>query len=712
MSDEFSDLLVSELGFERKPPTRAGLHRAIDAFLGLHLEQRTPIQEQAIEVIYDGVDVLLISATASGKTEAAMVPIAARLLSDAESPLVVYIAPTRALLNDLHRRLEAPLYQLGLEARIRHGERSLPADTSTLRVLFTTPESLDVLLTKNDPLLRRTRYIIADEIHQIFGTPRGDQLAFVLQRLEHFAGVRIQRVALSATVGDPGEIVTWLCPQREAAQVIAVPGGRRIIADFSWLPDLSTLRRLVHDSEYDKILCFVNSRRRCDDVYLTLRDLPPYESFVHYSTLTRDQREYVERGFKTAQMAVCVATTTLELGIDIGSIQEVILVDAPATVNSFLQRIGRGGRRGQHTYVTVTPQNPLEVLQFATMLRLAENGQVEARTAGHPYSVLIQQIFSLLAGKRRLCIHPDQLTEQFGAFSWLISGQIHTILDSLVDQEFLRREPGQRVYQVGSELEELIHRRQIYTNISGQDAGTPIFHSGRLLAYLPLTPNQIRHGNVILFAGRFWRITGISDRGLTVDMVRSVPNPVRPLWGSRGAFGTSSLLAQGMRDLLLDQPDLADHQLDAECSLCLQTLYGRTASLQIVREAVWHERLGEDYVYYTFAGATENQILRLLFEELGMPCDAVRGGEGIALTSKEPLDFDRLPDDAEQVAASVMAHWRRFSSWVSTGPYFENLPPTLRRDETVTQVATRAVVEQVTNLSGAPVMPVDLQLVR
>jgi len=712
MSDELADYLESELGFERKPSSRAGLQRAIDAFLGLHLEQGTPIQMQAIEVIYDGADVLLISATASGKTEAAMVPISARLLSNPEIPLAVYIAPTRALLNDLHRRLEAPLYQLGLEARIRHGERQLPASTSTLRVLFTTPESLDVLLTKNDPLLRRARYVIADEIHQIFGTSRGDQLVFLLQRLEYFAGGRIQRVALSATVGDPGEIAVWLCPQREPAQVIAVPGGRRIIANFSWMSDLSTLRRLVHDSEYDKVLCFVNSRRRCDDVYLALRDLPPYESFVHYSTLTKNQREYVERGFKAAQMAVCVATTTLELGIDIGSIQEVILVDAPTTVNSFLQCIGRGGRRGRHTYVTVIPQNPLELLQFATMLRLAENGQVEARTAGHPYSVFIQQIFSILAGKRRLNIHPDELTEQFGAFSWLSPDQIHAILDSLVDQEFLRREPGQRVYQVGPELEELIHRRQIYTNISGQSAGTPVFHSGRLLAYLPLRPNHIRHGNVILFAGRFWRITGISDRGLTVDLVRSVPNPVRPVWGSRGAFAASSLLAQGMRDLLLSRPTLSDHQLNEECSLRLETLYSRTADLQEAGGAVFEERSGDRYVYYTFAGATENQILRLIFEENDISCEPAARAEGIALVSREPLDFDCLPDDAEEVADVIAAHWRRFTSWISTGPYFELLPPALRRDETVAQIATSTVIETVTSLHRGTVIPVQLGLVR
>jgi len=710
MSDELTDLLASDLGFERKAASRAGLQRAIGAFLGLHLEQRTPIQKQAIEIIYDGADVLLISATASGKTEAALVPIAARLLIEPVSPLSVYIAPTRALLNDLHRRLEAPLHHLGLEARIRHGDRALPARASTIRILFTTPESLDVLLSKNSTLLERTRFIILDEIHQVFGTPLGDQLAFLLPRLERFAGRRIQRLALSATVGNPGEVARWLCPDRETAKVIVAPGGRQIVAQFQWLSKVSALRQLLSTREHDKVLCFVNSRRRCDEVYLVLRDLQPFASYVHYSSLLREQREYVERGFKAAQMAVCVATSTLELGIDIGSIQKVVLVDAPSSLDSFLQRIGRGGRRGQYTYVTVTPRNLLELIQFATMLTLAEKGEVEARTTGHPYSVAIQQIFSILAGKRRLNLHSDELIELFEPLSWLAPEQIHAILDRLADGEYLRRVPGTRVYEVGTELRELIDRRQIFSNISGQSAGTPVFHSGRLLAYLPLNPNQIRHGNVILFAGRYWRIIGISDRGLRVDLADPVPNPVRPVWGSRGAYATSSLLAQGMRDLLLSQPTLTDHQLDPECARQLAALYDLADGLQQVEDAVWCERRNDKYMYYTFAGAVENQVLRLIFSDNGMPCETVRQAEGIVIQSKGQLDFDCVPDDPEVIADILAAHWRKFAGWISHGPYFEFLPPALRRAETLAQIIVPSVVSRVTELSGARSANVDLGL--
>jgi len=267
------------------------------------------------------------------------------------------------------------------------------------------------------------------------------------------------------------------------------------------------------------------------------------------------------------------------------------------------------------------------------------------------------------------------------------------------------------VYRVDTQLEDLIDKKEIHTNISGQDAGIPVYHSGRLLAHLPLRSSDIRFGNVVLFAGRFWRITGISDRGITVELASPEPDPARPVWGSRGAFATSSLLVRGMRELLLSRSDLVPHKLDAHCASNLRTLYDRTPSRQGVNESVWHERIGRKHVYYTFAGATENQVLRLLFNELDMPCSTARGSEGVALISTEPLDFNRLPRDPEEVTATVVANWRRFSSWVSKGPYFEHLPANLRREEVTVQIATPAVVAQVTSRSGANLVPVDLHLV-
>lgn len=711
MSNELEQYLIGELGLEPKPQRRAGLERAVDALLGVHLQQRTPIQQQAIEPIYDGADVLLVSATASGKTEAAVIPIAARLLSDSDRSVALYVAPTRALLNDLYRRLEAPLCRLGLQPRIRHGDYPLPANTEGIRILFITPESLDVLLSSGHESLQRVRYAILDEIHQLFGTPRGSQLMFCLERLEYSVKHPIQRVALSATVGDPRDIARWLRPGGAEARIIQVPGGRRINAQFRWLSDPCLLAEWLRDARSDKTLYFVNSRRKCDEVYLALRQVKPYECFVHYSTLSKAQREYVETGFKTAGKAVCVATTTLELGVDIGSIEAVALVDPPTTIRSFLQRTGRGGRRGDHIQVTLMPRNALQMLQFSAMVQLAEEGCVEASSAGRPYSVLVQQLFSIIAGKHKLNLHPADLLERFENMGWLGTRDVELILDKLVDDQLLRRKLGSKIHEVGANLESLIHKSAIFSNISGQSAGVPVFHGGRLLANLPLRSDQMEIGKVILYAGRFWRIITVSERGLTVDLAQPVPQPVRPLWSSKGAFSVSSILAAAMQRHLVAPPDHRAHDLDRSSAIQLQTLCGRTREAGGQVDTVWRERVGDTYVYYTFAGGIENQILRILFESLGFSCRMARRAEGIAITSKDRLDFGLLPDSTDEIARLVEHYWRDLDNWVECGPYFRYLPAALRRSEIVSLVP-RPAVESMVRFSGTPVISVPLGLVR
>ncbi len=711
MNKDLDDALVSELGFSRKPPERAGLQQAIGAFLGTHLEQKTQIQVSSIEVIYDGSDVLLISATASGKTEAALIPVCARLANDYDRPVALYLAPTRALLNDLHRRVEAPLHQLGVEAAVRHGDRRLPRSVDRLRVVFTTPESLDVLLSRHNPLLERARFVIIDEIHQLYGEPRGDHLGFLLRRLECHAGSRIQRIALSATVGNPDEVARWLCPQREPARVITSSQARHVSADFRWTPSTSELRDLLEHSGVDKTLCFANSRRRCEDIYLQLRDLYPLQTFVHYSTLTADQRHYVEAGFKAAQQAVCVTTSTLELGIDIGSIHDILLADPPSTVAGFLQRVGRGGRRGPTNHVTIAPRHTLELLQYVALLGLAEGNVVEERAAGQPYSIFVQQIFSHLAGKRRLVVHPGEIVEQLGTPPWLGLGQVTAILSALAEKGYLRREPGSPLYGVGDELEILMEKGRIYTNISDQETGIAVFHSGRLLATLPLASQRVTPGSVILFAGRFWRVTVQSDRGIWVELANAVPNPVRPVWGGRMALSANSLVARAMRTILLAPPALSGHRLDMACTARLNSLCDRVADLRTVSDTVWHQRRANKHIYYTFAGASENELISVLFHEAGARCSPSRRAEGIALEGPEPLDFSLLPDDIEEIRGAVDAHWRRLASSISVGPYFELLPAALKRAETAARFGQAVDLDGVLALAGCGVTTVDLDLV-
>ena len=690
MNDELTEYLSSKLGLQPKT-TIPGMDRAIDAFLGKHFNQKRPIQAQAVDVIYAGKDVLMISATASGKTEAAIIPVSAKLLAHPDH-VALYVAPTRALLNDLNNRLLAPMHQLGLDIRVKHGDVSLPGNKSSIRILLTTPESLDILLYKYEALLRKVNYVILDEIHQLYGNPRGDQLIFILQRLEKFTGRLVQRIALSATIGNPEDVSRWLCPKRDSAQIIISQEKKEIVAEFRWLSQLNQLREFIVKSKSKKVLCFENSRKSCDDLFLVLKDLDPYRTFIHYSTLTKEQRQYVESGFKSSPLAICVATSTLELGIDIGSIEKVIIAEPSLSVNSFMQRIGRGGRRAADTQVMLLSKNKMELLRNLALLQLSEAGRLESQSASKPFSVLIQQIFSILAGSRKLLIHSNLLFELFEDLEWLEKDSLKEILEKLVEESFLRRE-SLLLFGVGPKLEQLIEDKAIFSNISGSDSGIPIFHEGRLLANIPIRQYQAKHGNVILFAGRYWRITGISNAGLTVQVSKPVPDPVRPGWGNKGSFNTSYLLAQGMRNNLLHKPSIGNSLFDETCQKELKEIFASIPNLSGNQDVLLYKKSVDDYIYFTFAGSIGNQILRLIFENSGVPCRSVPNADGIALVSNAPIELECIPSTIPEFDSLLQSHWRQLSSLTSVGPFFDYLPTSLKRAEVLSRAVNSSLLE-------------------
>ena len=541
-SKNWREMLQEELGVESTDPSRL-LESAKSAFLHQHQGQLTAIQQASVPVIYAGKNALLVSATASGKTEAVTIPIAAKLLASSGKEVCVYIAPTRALLNDLHERVTAPLYHLGIRHAIRHGDRPLAKKDEELQVLFTTPESLEVLLCRDAPFLSKARYAVVDEIHQVYGTPRGAQVQFLLERIKSKTGSPLQRVALSATVGDEKELACWFQGSDSEVEIFSTGRQRDILPDIRWLDDPALLRGIIRSLDCKKVLVFTNSRRRCDDVFVILRDLQPYSVFVHYSSLEKEQREYVERHFKLSEFAICVATPTLELGIDIGSIEAVILYDPPSSVGSFLQRIGRGGRRSGATQASMTPRRPLELLQFCAVTDLASAGVLECSPGGHFYSVLVQQIFAMVAAKHHHRIHRDEIAELCEPWTWIQLEDQEEILTALDGRHYLRYEHGWHSYQMGPRLADLYNDAKIYSNIANGGAGVPVFYQGRRLAYLPIPLLQVRLGQTILFAGRYWEITSVSSDSIRVRPGQPVSNPIRPRWGGRGVFGVNSLLA-------------------------------------------------------------------------------------------------------------------------------------------------------------------------
>lgn len=525
----------------------------------------TPVQMQAIPPILAGRNVLVMAATAAGKTEAALAPLLERCLfahppadtppQPAEPALrLLYICPTRALVRDLHERLATPLEMLGVALAMKSGDTGPVSATNPPTVLITTPESTDSLLTRAPRLFTTLRALALDEIHVFDHSPRGDHLRCLLRRIEAIqryhavqsgqATPPLQRVALSATVADPAGVVTrYLTPTVETAPalppvVVEAPGARRLDAELQPMhgfgdlvqalalraPSAETGHAFIHKS-----LVFCNTRNEVEQIATHLRTHPPYaaEIFVHYSNLDPALRREVEARFAEAGVAICVSSSTLELGIDIGSIDEVALVGPPPTLPSFLQRIGRGGRRRAAMRVLCLARSPQEELHFQALLALAQEDAAVMRHAAafaptyhfRP-SVLVQQLFSLLkqspTGAVRLAdlrrVSPVAMEDE----------TLRRLMGHLTRLGYLQPgRPGE--WRPGPTLDPLLDQHEIYSNIGADPLALLVVdaYSGRTLAH---TGRLHMEGETLRLGGRTWEV-------VWRDRYRMAVRPVHPTVG-------------------------------------------------------------------------------------------------------------------------------------------------------------------------------------
>ena len=405
------------------------------------------VQRHAIEPIFSGKNVLLSSATASGKTEAVFAPLVARIRAQAPSSgeeiLVLAVAPTRALVNDLHARLQGPLSEIGWSC----GRQTSDHQDKVRRphVLITTPESFDSMLVRDSKwehgalaghLLANVEALFLDEAHLFESSPRGDQLVWLFGRLrrlrehalrqEWISFEEVQVCAASATVSNPEGLARRLLG--EGGRAVLVPGSREIEilstgAATDWVPlegladpeaiyanllladgpdDMDSIvrhvwRAIERGSVTDcrKVLVFVPSRALCDRLSLALFDTftSRRELFVgaHHGSLERAMREDAEQEFSRSRDAVLVATTTLEVGIDIGDVDVVAVVGAPPDTSSLLQRIGRSGRRSGHVRVVPIVRGPIEGRALCSMLDAACRGSLDPAPQARLWSVFVSR---------------------------------------------------------------------------------------------------------------------------------------------------------------------------------------------------------------------------------------------------------------------------------------------------------------------------------
>ena len=363
------------------------------------------VQRRGIPPILAGRDTLLASATASGKTEAYAAPGAEIAIAAGRPPAaLVIVSPTRALANDLKRRLEGPMERIELSFGRYTGEHKERVDGGLPSALVTTPEGLDSLLARRPAALRGIRMLVLDEIHVLDGTARGDQLRLLLYRLDRAADSAPQRILASATIDRPAELAARYLRD---AELVIVPGARRILGkrfDGAGLQEMAAHLDALAEAGLRKLLVFCRSRNGVELYAHKLRGVTRFGEaiFAHHGSMAKQARERTEQHFQRAGAAACFATLTLEMGIDIGSVDYVLLANLPSSVDSLLQRIGRGGRRGDANRAGYVVENEAEAHRFSVLFRLAKEG----RLCGEPYAfrpaALAQQVEVLACARGSL----------------------------------------------------------------------------------------------------------------------------------------------------------------------------------------------------------------------------------------------------------------------------------------------------------------------
>ncbi|MEV0870649.1 MULTISPECIES: DEAD/DEAH box helicase [Streptomyces] len=608
-----------------------------------------PLQRTAITPLMDGEDAVLLAPTAGGKTEAACFPLLSAMTEQKwTGTSVLYLCPLKALLNNLVGRVDAYAQWLGRRAALWHGDtkesQRQRIRTDAPDILLTTPESLEAMLigvkTDHARLLGNVRAVVVDEVHAFAGDDRGWHLLAVLERLARVTGRPIQRIGLSATVGNPEQLLHWLQGAgagnrtgRVVAPGVQLPAagssgqGEPVTAgpfrrpagevELDYVGSLDNAAKLIaalHRGE--KRLVFCDSRRQVEELGAALR-AREVTVFLSHASLSVDERTRSEQAFAEARDCVIVSTSTLELGIDVGDLDRVIQIDSPASVASFLQRIGRTGRRAgtvRNCLFLTTREDTL--LQAAGLLLLWSRGWVEpVNPPPEPRHLVAQQLLAATLQQHKL---GDQLWDQQWNGLAPFDRSSAPILRHLTDEGFLDSDGG--LLFVGPEAERRFGRRH-FIELTASFTAPPQFTvlSGRteIGRTDPNVLTEERPGpRRLLLGGRSWQVTYIDWVRKRVFVEPADGGGVAK-WMGGGIAGLSYALTRAMREVLLgaDLPVALTRRAEA----CLAEQRETDAPDTVHPDCTVITRVGNDVRWWTWAGYRANATLATTIPSVSDP---------------------------------------------------------------------------------------------
>ncbi|MET7539627.1 DEAD/DEAH box helicase [Streptomyces sp. NPDC005507] len=590
-----------------------------------------PLQQEAIDPLLSGTDTVLLAPTAGGKTEAATFPLLSRMAAENwTGTSVLYVCPLKALLNNLLPRLETYASWLGRTAALWHGDVSQPQRKAILRrrpdILLTTPESLESMLVSanvdHHAFFQGLRTIVVDEVHAFAGDDRGWHLLAVLERLQRVAGRPVQRVGLSATVGNPEDLLSWLqgaAAGRRPAKVIAphlhaptlpgtvsgLPPGDVQLDYVGSLSNAATVIAALHRGE--KRLVFCESRRQVEELGESLRT-KGITTFLSHASLSVDERRRAEEAFADARDCVIVSTSTLELGIDVGDLDRVIQIDAPSSVASFLQRIGRTGRRpGSTRNCLFLAVDQGGLLCAAALLLQWSRGWVEPVVPPpEPRHIVAQQILALCLQEHRI---GDKLWQEWWSGLGPFGPAAEPIVRHLVSEGYLDQDGG--MLFIGPEAERRFGHRH-FMNLTAVFTAAPEFTvlNGRTeigKTDPTLLTEECAGPRRLLLAGRSWQVTYI-DWNRKRCFVEPVEGGGKAKWNGGGLPMASFDLTRAAREVLLGEDPPVTLTQRAQGALTQLREEG-AETVHPGGNLIIRDGAGKDLRWWTWAGHRTNVTL-------------------------------------------------------------------------------------------------------
>ena len=668
-------------------PVRDWFERTFDA--------PTPAQEQGWPAIASGKHTLIQAPTGSGKTLAAFLW-ALDQARPGQRTQVLYVSPLKALNYDVERNLRGPLAGIGskLSVAVRTGDTPAKERAAMLKhspdILITTPESLFLMLTSRArETLRNVRFVIVDEVHAVAGSKRGAHLALSLERLERLTAEQFQRIGLSATQRPMEEIGRFVSGDRPMELVDAGRAKRldlRVVVPLEdmrepgegssiWPSIYPALLELVQ--EHRSTILFVNNRRLAERLALRLNELAEREiARAHHGSLAREQRVEVEELLKKGEIPVLVATSSLELGIDMGAVDLVIQVESPKSVARGLQRIGRSGHRlDEPSKGRIFPKFRADLLESAVVVQRMREGLIEeTQIPRNPLDVLAQQIVAVCAEEEIAVDELFELVKRAYPFRDLSRQQLENVLDMLAgrypSEEFSELRPRITWDRVRGVVRGREGARRLAVTNAGTipDRGLFGVHlvngGGRVGELDEEMVYEARAGQTFLLGASTWRIEEITRDRVLVSPAPGIPGTV-PFWKGEGVgrpYELGDAIGKAARELVALDDERArarlrdEHALDERAAenllVYLREQEAATGALPSDRTIVverFRDEIGDWRlcVLTPFGGRVHAPwslaLAARLRESLGLEVNAIWSDDGIALhlpdaESPPPLD--------------------------------------------------------------------------